>query len=149
MEKIDLTEVLKFIEKQDDCCADSCIEEAIEEFDFLENYREIEESEWTQDYKYQSNEVVFELTLTNGEKRYVEMHMSRSGSPFTDWYYSVDGVNEVDKFKGNSQVSVIISGEEHEYVARLIERAVSELSEDLEESNNVTITTNITENKGW
>ncbi|UZV41286.1 nucleotide reductase [Vibrio phage vB_VpaM_R16F] len=149
MEKIDLTEVLKFIEKQDDSCADSCIESAIEEFNFLDSYREIEESEWTQDYKYQSNEVIFELELTNGEKRYIELHMSRSGSPFTDWYYTVGGVYEVDKFKGNSQVSITISGEDHEYVARLVERAVAELLEDLEESNDVVIKSGITTNKGW
>lgn len=149
MEKTDLTAFLKFVEKQDDMCADSCIESAIEEFDFVESYKVIEESEWTQDYKYQSNEVVFELELTNGEKRYIEMCMSRSGSPFTDWYYTVSGVNEIDKFKGNSQVSVLISGEDNEYVARLVERAISELAEDLEDGNEVTIKIDIKNNKGW
>lgn len=59
------------------------------------NLRVVEEGEFEQDYKYQSAEVIF----TDGEKFY-SATVTRSGSPFTDWYYEDYGyadITEVEK----------------------------------------------------
>ena len=45
----------------------------------------VEEGEWTQDYKYQHKESVVKHVPTG---KYYHYEISRSGSPFTDWYYS-------------------------------------------------------------
>ena len=45
----------------------------------------VEEGEWTQDYKYQHKESVVKHVPTG---KYYQYEISRSGSPFTDWYYS-------------------------------------------------------------
>ena len=45
----------------------------------------VEEGEWTQDYKYQHKESVVKHVPTGKCYHY---EISRSGSPFTDWYYS-------------------------------------------------------------
>ena len=47
----------------------------------------VESSEWVQDHKFQSKELIF----TDGEKHY-SGHIGRSGSPFTEWQY--DSENE-------------------------------------------------------
>lgn len=52
----------------------------------------VEEGEFEQDYKYQSAELIF----TDGEKFY-SSSVTRSGSPFTDWYYEDYGDAEVDE----------------------------------------------------
>ncbi len=55
----------------------------------------VEEGEFEQDYKYQTAEIIF----TDGEKFYLT-YVTRSGSPFTDWYYEDYGeasIYEVEK----------------------------------------------------
>ena len=47
----------------------------------------VEEGEWTQDYKYQHKESVVKHVPTG---KYYQYEISRSGSPFTDWYYSYE-----------------------------------------------------------
>ena len=47
----------------------------------------VEEGEWTQDYKYQHKESVVKHVSTG---KYYQYEISRSGSPFTDWYYSYE-----------------------------------------------------------
>lgn len=48
----------------------------------LEGYTLIEGSEWEQDSKSQSRFLIFEF-----EGKTYKVWQSRSGSPFTDWYY--------------------------------------------------------------
>ena len=45
----------------------------------------VEEGKWVQDYKYQHKESVVKHVPTG---KYYQYEISRSGSPFTDWYYS-------------------------------------------------------------
>ena len=47
----------------------------------------VEEGEWTQDYKYQHKKSVVKHVPTG---KYYSYGISRSGSPFTDWYYSYE-----------------------------------------------------------
>ena len=47
----------------------------------------VEEGKWTQDYKYQHKESVVKHVPTG---KYYQYEISRSGSPFTDWYYSYE-----------------------------------------------------------
>lgn len=47
----------------------------------------VEEGEWTQDYKYQHQVSVVKHIPTG---KYYQYEISRSGSPFTDWYYSYE-----------------------------------------------------------
>ena len=49
------------------------------------NWEVVEEGEWTQDHKYQHKESVVKHVPTGKCYHY---EISRSGSPFTDWYYS-------------------------------------------------------------
>lgn len=49
-----------------------------------EDFELIEESEWTQDYKYQNMDVIVKHIPTG---KFYEGGVSRSGSPFTDWEY--------------------------------------------------------------
>ena len=56
-------------------------------------YQLIEEGEWTQDHKYQFCDIIFEEVSTG--KTY-QFTISRSGSPFTDWYYDWDYTKEYD-----------------------------------------------------
>ncbi len=55
----------------------------------------VEEGDFEQDDKYQTAELIF----TDGEKHYCS-YITRSGSPFTDWYYEDYGdadIFEVEK----------------------------------------------------
>jgi hypothetical protein len=55
----------------------------------------VEEGDFEQEGKYQSADIIF----TDGSKNY-RSYVSRSGSPFTDWYYDDYGdatVDEVEK----------------------------------------------------
>lgn len=45
----------------------------------------IEEGEWRQDHKCQFKDWIFEH-----EGKFYQLTESRSGSPFTDWYYDSD-----------------------------------------------------------
>ena len=47
----------------------------------------VEEGEWTQDHKYQHKESVVKHLPTG---KFYSYGIGRSGSPFTDWYYSYD-----------------------------------------------------------
>ena len=47
----------------------------------------VEDGEWTQDYKYQHKESVVKHVPTG---KFYHYEISRSGSPFTDWYYSYE-----------------------------------------------------------
>ena len=51
------------------------------------NWEVVEEGEWTQDHKYQHKESVVKHVPTG---KYYHYEISRSGSPFTDWYYSYE-----------------------------------------------------------
>ena len=47
----------------------------------------VEDGEWTQDHKYQYKESVVKHIPTG---KFYLYGVSRSGSPFTDWYYSYE-----------------------------------------------------------
>lgn len=47
----------------------------------------VDEGEWTQDYKYQHIQSVVKHIPTG---KFYQYELSRSGSPFTDWYYSYE-----------------------------------------------------------
>jgi hypothetical protein len=46
------------------------------------DFEVIEQSEWTQDGKYQHQETIFRF-----KDKFFSIYAGRSGSPFTDWYY--------------------------------------------------------------
>jgi hypothetical protein len=56
-------------------------------------YKYIEASEWEQNGKYQFIDVVFQ---DPSDGKYYSFSTGRSGSPFTDWYYELDDVSEVE-----------------------------------------------------
>ena len=60
----------------------------------------VEEGEFSQDYKYQSAELIF----TDGDK-YYSAEVVRSGSPFSDWHYQDYGDAE---FHEVQKVSVVV-----------------------------------------
>lgn len=45
----------------------------------------VEEGDWAQDHKYQLKDWIFKY-----EGKFYQLTESRSGSPFTDWYYDRD-----------------------------------------------------------
>ena len=47
----------------------------------------VEDGEWSQDHKYQHKESVVKHVPTG---KFYHYEISRSGSPFTDWYYSYE-----------------------------------------------------------
>lgn len=49
-----------------------------------EQLEQIYEGPWEQDGKYQYQEVIFKAT---DDGKYYAFYATRSGSPFTDWYY--------------------------------------------------------------
>lgn len=55
-------------------------------------YTTVEEGDFEQDGKYQHAELIF----TDGNKHY-RGHITRSGSPFTDWHYADYGDAEIDE----------------------------------------------------
>ena len=63
---------------------DMCYEDSDE-------YVYVEDSGWEQDGKYQFCQYIFSF-----EGKYYEVYISRSGSPFTDWYYSWDDSDEFE-----------------------------------------------------
>lgn len=66
-------------------------------FEAPEGFEEVEEGEWTQDYKYQQSTTIVKHTESG---RCFEVHQRRSGSYHTDWYYCEPQVgNEVRKVK--------------------------------------------------
>lgn len=53
-------------------------------WDDSEEFELVEESEWEQEHKYQHQNIVFK---PKNEERFFEVHILRSGSPYTDWHY--------------------------------------------------------------
>lgn len=94
-----LTALQEAIKKSDDKCAESIVES-------LYDYEIIEEDDWIAEGKYQYQELVFKI-----EGSYYAISQSRSGSPFSDYYYTVDSVNEVPKLQPSVLISVKLDGE--------------------------------------
>lgn len=62
--------------------------EMMEEVEYGSDVWEVvEDGEWTQDHKYQYKESVVKHIPTG---KFYQYEVSRSGSPFTDWYYSYE-----------------------------------------------------------
>ena len=111
------------------------------------NYKEVEESDWTQDYKYQNREVTFKVTQkSTGEEIYICIDESRSGSPFSDWHYALGSACQVKRatlttvtveetFVGMSwedkqeYVAVKVTGENRVAVADQLEELITAHSE--------------------
>lgn len=140
----DLKEVIGFISSQDDRCAEVCVDAAMAKFPFIVDYDLVEEDDWTQDCKYQLCNETYKLSLDDGTSRYIDIGMSRSGSPFTDWYYSVDSVTEVERFEGNTKITVTVSGENQEAVAEYFLSAIQEV-----DSANTNVSINTQKEEGW
>ena len=58
---------------------------AIEEDNDVKSFEIIEEGDWVQNGKYQDREIIFKDVSNN---KFYALYSTRSGSPFTDWYYS-------------------------------------------------------------
>jgi hypothetical protein len=52
-----------------------------------------EEGEWISEGKYEIKDIIFSYIILEGKFYKLEIH--RSGSPFTDWYYSYEDWNDV------------------------------------------------------
>lgn len=69
------------------------VQEAEDSIDprYPSNWLLIEEGEWIQDGKYQERTNIVQDVRTNLYYRYT---ITRSGSPFTDWYYTYSDYSE-------------------------------------------------------
>lgn len=69
-------------------------------YEDLEDFEEVESSDWEVDYKWQHCEVIVKQFSTG---KFFSYTLSRSGSPYSDYYYSYeDGgvtLTEVQKVK--------------------------------------------------
>ena len=69
-------------------------------YEDLEDFEEVESSDWKVDYKWQHCEVIVKQFSTG---KFFSYTLSRSGSPYSDYYYSYeDGgvtLTEVQKIK--------------------------------------------------
>lgn len=65
--------------------------ESIKDID-LSSAEVVDEDEWIQDGKYQFRNLIFKY-----QDKFYALPCSRSGSPFTDWYYEYDQPYEVVK----------------------------------------------------
>ena len=45
----------------------------------------VDETDWIQEYKHQHSSVIFKFN-----EQYYKWEIARTGSPYTDWYYSYD-----------------------------------------------------------
>lgn len=63
-----------------------------DEVEFGDGWELIEDDDWTQDYKCQHSSPVYRHIASG---TYWMFSLSRSGSPFTDWYYDDPEVTEV------------------------------------------------------
>lgn len=58
----------------------------------VEGVEVVTEGDWVQDGKYQ-----FSDTIVRYKGQLFEINKSRSGSPFTDWWYSPTGITPVEE----------------------------------------------------
>lgn len=74
-------------------------------YQIAENWELISEGDWIQDYKYQ---FITNIYLNKTDGKFYQMDISRSGSHFTDWYYSFedDGAELVEVEKKVKKVVV-------------------------------------------
>jgi hypothetical protein len=73
----------------------ACADNEDAPFDLPEGFEEVDEGDWTQEGKYQTNKCVVKHTATG---KCFEIYQRRSGSYHTDWYYNTPDVgNEVRK----------------------------------------------------
>ena len=62
--------------------------------DYTDEFEVVEEGDWTQDYKSQLRTIVFKY---NG--LLYSITASRSGSPFTDWYYEWEDTDVFEAYR--------------------------------------------------
>lgn len=69
-------------------------------YEGLEDFEEVESSDWEVDYKWQHCEVIVKQFSTG---KFFSYTLSRSGSPYSDYYYIYEGegvtLTEVQKVK--------------------------------------------------
>lgn len=61
-------------------------------YDDIEEVDVIEDGDWTQEGKYQYSQSIVKFKDT-----FIQISMSRSGSPFTDWYYDDTEISVVEE----------------------------------------------------
>jgi hypothetical protein len=68
------------------------LEEAQRIDDLAQPFEVVDEGEWSQDHKYQTN-----VTIIRHGDQFFCIQQSRSGSYHTDWYYGDTEVSEVER----------------------------------------------------
>lgn len=146
---IDIQPLLTWIERQDDIDAETCLDIAVGNFDYLLDYKEIEEGEWTQDHKYQHCDATYKLFLSDGTERFVNISMARSGSPFTDWYYQINDASEVPKFQGMMTLIVKVKGTDQAQATARIHAYIEDTIKNRFENLDATAEVEVSALKGW
>ena len=62
--------------------------------DYTDEFEVVEEGDWTQDSKYQIRTIVFKY-----DGLLYSITVSRSGSPFTDWYYEWEDTDVFEAYR--------------------------------------------------
>lgn len=78
----------------DDKHPESVLEWACED-GIIEDYEEFDADDWDDEGKYQHASPVYTITTKGGETFLINVAVSRSGSYFSDYYYTIDDVNMV------------------------------------------------------
>jgi len=90
----------------------------------------IEESGWMQDVKYQSNRIIFKH-----KDKYYEIEETRSGSPFTGWYYEELNVDNDGTIYCDEVYKNIIFKEEWNYCK--VKSPLEELQDKLNQAESL------------
>lgn len=61
--------------------------------EYLDGFDILEQTEWTQDHKYQFSDIIIQ---SNFDGKIYLVNISRSGSYHSDWYYCFEGTKEYE-----------------------------------------------------
>ncbi|AAY46281.1 hypothetical protein VP3_0024 [Vibrio phage VP3] len=95
-EAVNVKIALNALNEQRDGDGDICVE------DLDDDFKLIEEGDWNQDHKYQRSTSIVQHNKT---KTFWSITRSRSGSPFSDWYYGEAYVTRVTPVVRTIQVT--------------------------------------------
>lgn len=123
-----LEELLAHIKGSDDEHPDSILDEVYTRL--VKDYQLTEEIDWEDEDKYQYATFLYKVTLADDSVHYISMDVSRSGSYYSDYYYSLDNVNVVPKFEGSQEIVISIKGINPELVNHIEEALESALGSD-------------------
>lgn len=71
----------------------------------LEEWSLFEEGDWIQDGKCQYARLIY---FNSNYNNYYALEISRSGSPFTDWYYDYEHMKEIELYRVIKKERIII-----------------------------------------